>query len=79
MQKDFESKFCKDFKIINLAEYHDLYLKGDTMLLTDVFENLRKMCLEIYQLDPARFLSAQGLALQASLNKIKHIRTINRY
>ena len=62
MQKDFESKVCKDFEIKNLGEYHDLYLKGNTMLLTDVFENFRKMCLEIYKLDPSRVLSAQGLA-----------------
>ena len=37
----------------------------------DVFENLRNMCLELYQVDPAKFLSAPGLAWQAALNKIK--------
>ena len=55
-------KVCKDFKIKNLAEYHDLHLKSDTLLLVNVFENFRKMCLEIYQLDPTKFLSAPGLA-----------------
>ena len=46
-----------------------MYLKSDTLLLTDVFENFRKMCLKIYHLDPVKFLSALGLALQADLKK----------
>ena len=37
--------------------------------MADVFENFRKMCLKIYQLDPARFLSAPGFAWQAALKK----------
>ena len=55
-------KVCKDFEIKNLGEYHDFYLKSDTLLLADVFENFRKMCLKIYHLDPIKFLSAPGLA-----------------
>ena len=34
-----------------------------------MFENFRKECIEIYELDPAHFLSAPGLALQACLKK----------
>ena len=30
----------------------------DTLLLADIFENLRDKCIEIYGLDPAHFLSA---------------------
>ena len=30
-------RVCKDFKLENLGEYHDSYLKNDTLLLADVF------------------------------------------
>ena len=50
------------FEIKHRSEYHDLYVQSDTLLLADVFENFRDMCLEIYELDPAHFLSAPGLA-----------------
>ena len=52
----------KKFKLKNLGEYHDLYVKSDTLLLADVFENLRNMCIKVYELDPAHFLSLPGLA-----------------
>ena len=44
-----------------------LYLQNDTLLLADVFEKFRNKCAEIYELDPARFLFAPGLAWQACL------------
>ena len=53
----------------NLGDYHDLYVQSDTLLLADVFGNFRNKCIEIYDLDPAHFLSASGLAWQACLKK----------
>ena len=53
----------------NLGDYHDLYVRSDTLLLADVFENFRNMCIKVYELDPANFLSAPGLAWQACLKK----------
>ena len=47
------------FEIKNLGEYHDLFLKSNTLLLADVFEIFKKMRLEIYHLDPAKFLQLQ--------------------
>ena len=59
----------KRFKLKNLGEYHDLYVQSDTLLLADVFENFRNTCHEVYELDPAHFLSLPGLAWQACLKK----------
>ena len=47
---------CKDLEIKHLGEYHDLYLPSDALLLADVFENSRKMCIKICDLDPAKFV-----------------------
>ena len=60
----------KVFKLENLGDYHDLYLQSDTLLLTDVVNNFRDMCIEEYELDPAHFLSLPGLAWQAYLRKL---------
>ena len=62
-------KVFKEFKLKNLGDYHDLYVQSYTLLLADVFENFRNKCIEIYELDPAHFLSAPGLAWQAYLKK----------
>ena len=43
------------FKIKHLGEYHDLYVKIDTLLLADIFEHFKNMCLDIYELDPVYF------------------------
>ena len=71
--KDYEhvKKVWETSEIENLDEYHDLYVQCDTFLLSDVFENFRKKCIEIYELDPAHFLSAPGLAWQACLKMTK--------
>ena len=44
-------------------------VQSNTLLLADVFEKFRETCIEIYQLDPAHFLSAPGLSWQACLKK----------
>lgn len=53
--------------IQNLGEYSDLYLKTDILLLTDVFENFRSTCIEIYKLDPAHYFTAPGFSWDAML------------
>ena len=55
-------RVCKNFIIKILGEYYDLYVLSDTLLLADIFENFRKMSLEIYERDPAKSFSVSGLA-----------------
>ena len=61
----------KEFKINNLGEYHDLYLKTDVLLLADVFEEFRNICLENYNLDPACYYTSPGLSWDALLKHSK--------
>ena len=55
------------FTCQNMGDYHDLYLMSDVLLLADVFENFRSVCLKAYNLDPCHFYTSPGLAWQACL------------
>ena len=44
-------KVWEVFEIKKLGECHDSYVQSDTLLLEEVFENFRNMCLEKYELD----------------------------
>ena len=63
------SNVFKKFNINNFGEYHYLYVRSDTLLLADIFENFRQSCLKNYELDPEHFISLPGLAWQACLKK----------
>ena len=52
-------KLWEHFGIRNLGQYHDLYLRTDVLLLTDVFENL----------DPAHYFTLPNFAWDAMLLK----------
>ena len=54
---DHAKKVWKTFKTKTMGEYHDLYLGSDVLLLTDVFKNFRKTCLQYYKLDPCHYKS----------------------
>ena len=65
-------KVWKEFeKKKNLGEYHDLYVQSNTLLLADVLENFRNMCVKLYKLVPAKFLSTPRLAWQATVKQTK--------
>ena len=59
----------REFEIRNMGEYHNLYLRSTVILLANVFESFRQVCLENYGFDPSHFYMAQGLAWKACLKK----------
>ena len=64
---DHAQRIWKEFGMKNLGEYHDLYLKSDVLLLADVFEEFRNVCMENYSLDPAWYYTSPGLSWDALL------------
>ena len=55
------------FNMETMKDYHKLYNETDALLLADVFENFRDLCLKIYGLDPVYYFTAPGLAWDACL------------
>ena len=51
----------------SMKDYHEFYNKTDVLLLADVFENFRDLCLKIYGLDPVYYYTSPGLAWDACL------------
>ena len=60
-------KVWRVFKMGHFKDYHDLYNETDVLLLGDVFESFRNICIENYELDPAHYYTAPGLAWDAAL------------
>ena len=54
-----------------MKDYHNLYNLCDVLLLADIFENFRNICMNHYVLDPAWYYSAPGLAWYAALKITK--------
>ncbi|CAB3990348.1 Gastrula zinc finger [Paramuricea clavata] len=59
---DHATRVVEAFNCQSMGDYHDLYLKSDILLLADVFENFRNVCLKAYNLDSCHFYTSPGLA-----------------
>ena len=66
-----QKRFGRTFRMKTMRGYHNLYLKTDVLLLADIFENFRDVCLENYGLDPAWYFTSPGLAWSAALKSTK--------
>ena len=64
---EHRQKVWKTFEMKNLEDYHNLYNRVDVLLLSDVFETFRNICCRHYNLDPALYFTASGLAWDAAL------------
>ena len=60
-------KVWKEFEIKTMKDYLELYNETDVLLLADVFENFRNICLGNYKLDPAHYFTTPGLSWDAAL------------
>ena len=71
------------FKMKNMGDYHDHYLKKGVLLLADVFEKFIDTCLKYYELDPCHYFSTPGLSWDAILKmtdvKLEKISDIDQY
>jgi len=68
---DHVVKVWQHFACTTLGEYSDLYLKIDVLLLSDVFENFRDVCMKTYAIDPAFYYTAPGMSFDCMLKKTK--------
>ena len=66
-EEDYQhaQRVWKEFGIHNLADYHDLYLRTDVVMLANVYKAFRDICLKHYKLDPVHFYTSPGLAWKA--------------
>ena len=64
-------KVWETFEMKNLKDYHNFYNQADVLLLVDVFENFRDICIKNYNLDPPHQYTTPGLAWDAALKVTK--------
>ena len=75
-KEDYEhaQNVWKTFNIETLADYHDLYLKCNVLLLADVFENFWSTCVKYYKLDPPHYYTAPSRLAWDAILKMTNTR-----
>ena len=73
------SRVWDAFGCETIADYHDVYLQLDVLLLADFFEKFRRTCLEFYNLVPLHYYTTPGLAFRMSRVKLELITDKNIY
>ncbi|XP_041377440.1 uncharacterized protein LOC121389858 [Gigantopelta aegis] len=63
----FERGIWDTFHCQSVREFMELYVSVDTLILTDVMEAFRDMCLQYYKLDPLHYYTLPGMAMDACL------------
>ena len=71
MRTTHTRRTCGIFLNKNLGEYQDLSCTTDVLLLADIFENFRDLCLADYELDPVHYFTLPGFAWDAMLKLTK--------
>ena len=67
-------QFCKMWNFLenpSIKTYLEFYLKSDVLLLADVFETFREISLKTYKLDPAKYTTTPGFAMDCLLSMTK--------
>lgn len=71
------------FNCNSLKDYMELYVKSDAVLLCDIFEHFRQLCLQYYELDPCHYVSLPGFTWDAMLKmtdvKLELITDVDMY
>ena len=71
------------FRMKNMGDHHNHFLKKDVLLSADVFEKFISTCLKFYGLDPCHYFSSTGLSWDVMLKmttvKLEKISDIDKY
>ena len=71
----------REFNIVSVKDYHNLYNMSDVLLLADIFENIKNICMNHYGLDPGTMSCLGGCIknYEVSTRIIKQSRHVVNY